>query len=103
MRCAGKVYRLQADTSGSAGREADGGNSGAGVSRNWGPASRAAAGGIDYAIDGNGDRKSTRLNSSHQIISYAVFCLKKKKERQQDISNEKRLEGRRMQGVTAHD
>src|SRR5258708_31575032 len=28
---------------------------------------------------GAGDRKSTRLNSSHQIISYAVFCLKKKK------------------------
>src|SRR5258708_14207657 len=28
------------------------------------------------------DRKSTRLNSSHQIISYAVFCLKKKKTRQ---------------------
>src|SRR5947208_12442275 len=27
-----------------------------------------------------GDRKSTRLNSSHQIISYAVFCLKKKSE-----------------------
>src|SRR5258708_17539268 len=27
------------------------------------------------------DRKSTRLNSSHQIISYAVFCLKKKKQR----------------------
>src|SRR5207244_12709521 len=26
----------------------------------------------------HGDRKSTRLNSSHQIISYAVFCLKKK-------------------------
>src|SRR5258708_31049758 len=26
----------------------------------------------------NTDRKSTRLNSSHQIISYAVFCLKKK-------------------------
>src|SRR5262245_65196088 len=29
-----------------------------------------------------GDRKSTRLNSSHLGISYAVFCLKKKKERQ---------------------
>src|SRR5258708_29176741 len=29
------------------------------------------------------DRKSTRLNSSHQIISYAVFCLKKKKTNQQ--------------------
>src|SRR5258708_16895068 len=28
---------------------------------------------------GTVDRKSTRLNSSHQIISYAVFCLKKKK------------------------
>src|SRR5947208_11368261 len=28
------------------------------------------------------DRKSTRLNSSHQIISYAVFCLKKKKEKE---------------------
>src|SRR5947208_9791519 len=27
------------------------------------------------------DRKSTRLNSSHQIISYAVFCLKKKRRR----------------------
>src|SRR5258708_26602269 len=29
--------------------------------------------------EGIQDRKSTRLNSSHQIISYAVFCLKKKK------------------------
>src|SRR2546430_12380069 len=28
-----------------------------------------------------GDRKSTRLNSSHSQISYAVFCLKKKKQR----------------------
>src|SRR5260221_10504765 len=27
-----------------------------------------------------GDRKSTRLNSSHTVISYAVFCLKKKKK-----------------------
>src|SRR5258708_25146234 len=37
-------------------------------------------------IEGTGilevrDRKSTRLNSSHQIISYAVFCLKKKKNK----------------------
>src|SRR3989454_3724466 len=29
------------------------------------------------------DRKSTRLNSSHLVISYAVFCLKKKKEKKQ--------------------
>src|SRR5258708_22244960 len=32
------------------------------------------------------DRKSTRLNSSHQIISYAVFCLKKKKENTSYVS-----------------
>src|SRR2546422_7029905 len=32
---------------------------------------------------GNRDRKSTRLNSSHGYISYAVFCLKKKKKQQQ--------------------
>src|SRR5438477_8783711 len=31
------------------------------------------------ALDVDGDRKSTRLNSSHMSISYAVFCLKKKK------------------------
>src|SRR5947208_11763322 len=44
------------------------------------------------------DRKSTRLNSSHQIISYAVFCLKKKKitsttrtSRLQEISTEHRV------------
>src|SRR2546426_9140733 len=35
-----------------------------------------------------GDRKSTRLNSSHLVISYAVFCLKKKKNRK-DISIKK--------------
>src|SRR2546429_6335650 len=32
------------------------------------------------------DRKSTRLNSSHGYISYAVFCLKKKKTRQRRVS-----------------
>src|SRR5437762_10695292 len=31
-------------------------------------------------LGGKLDRKSTRLNSSHRCISYAVFCLKKKKE-----------------------
>src|SRR2546422_6330753 len=31
-----------------------------------------------------GDRKSTRLNSSHGYISYAVFCLKKKKKKQDE-------------------
>src|SRR3712207_7923542 len=40
-----------------------------------------ASGESDHAVlrDGVGDRKSTRLNSSHANISYAVFCLKKKK------------------------
>src|SRR2546426_9303618 len=33
------------------------------------------------------DRKSTRLNSSHLVISYAVFCLKKKKKRQSNKMN----------------
>src|SRR5256885_11046303 len=32
------------------------------------------------ALDVERDRKSTRLNSSHLVISYAVFCLKKKKK-----------------------
>src|SRR5258708_18269850 len=35
------------------------------------------------------DRKSTRLNSSHQIISYAVFCLKKKKIKNEHNSSQK--------------
>src|SRR5947207_15566345 len=38
----------------------------------------AANGGPD--LHRHGDRKSTRLNSSHTVISYAVFCLKKKKK-----------------------
>src|SRR5437762_4751051 len=33
------------------------------------------------------DRKSTRLNSSHRCISYAVFCLKKKKKNEKRISD----------------
>src|SRR5438445_5843652 len=43
-----------------------------------------AAAGLDARAqhDGEEDRKSTRLNSSHANISYAVFCLKKKKKKQ---------------------
>src|SRR5947208_10009772 len=36
---------------------------------------------LEGAVGHVEDRKSTRLNSSHQIISYAVFCLKKKKNK----------------------
>src|SRR5256885_11407239 len=38
------------------------------------------------------DRKSTRLNSSHLVISYAVFCLKKKKKKRIDIVTEHNLD-----------
>src|SRR6266516_3359487 len=37
---------------------------------------------------GQGDRKSTRLNSSHRTISYAVFCLKKKKKKTNNIKQQ---------------
>src|SRR5256886_9125807 len=37
-----------------------------------------------WPADRNRDRKSTRLNSSHSQISYAVFCLKKKKKKRPD-------------------
>src|SRR5438132_3423900 len=36
-------------------------------------------------LEAGSDRKSTRLNSSHTVISYAVFCLKKKNTRATDI------------------
>src|SRR5438876_4535954 len=41
--------------------------------------------------DGAEDRKSTRLNSSHPSISYAVFCLKKKKKRQDNVIRTQKL------------
>src|SRR2546430_7075748 len=63
--------------------------------RHWRPARRPAPGGPAAfgrgaaraplraggvrSLHGGADRKSTRLNSSHSQISYAVFCLKKKK------------------------
>src|SRR5471030_3462489 len=40
------------------------------------------AAGLPVPLDAYQDRKSTRLNSSHLGISYAVFCLKKKKQKQ---------------------
>src|SRR5438132_10810024 len=44
------------------------------------PSRAPAAGGASR----EGDRKSTRLNSSHTVISYAVFCLKKKKKKKKE-------------------
>ena len=48
-----------------------------------------------YSLEGDRnfkspDRKSTRLNSSHQIISYAVFCLKKKKKEENKKTKKKK-------------
>src|SRR2546430_12534942 len=40
----------------------------------------------NFGADFSKDRKSTRLNSSHSQISYAVFCLKKKKKKNNDIN-----------------
>src|SRR5574337_1411871 len=40
---------------------------------------------------GGGDRKSTRLNSSHHSISYAVFCLKKKNKKQDIKTRERKI------------
>src|SRR5574341_1935290 len=45
----------------------------------WAPPSARPAGCRRRRSCRGADRKSTRLNSSHQLISYAVFCLKKKK------------------------
>src|SRR5262245_62436366 len=46
----------------------------------------AGGGGAGGGSAGGRDRKSTRLNSSHLGISYAVFCLKKKKKKKQKVS-----------------
>src|SRR2546427_7597662 len=40
-----------------------------------------------YSVFAGVDRKSTRLNSSHSQISYAVFCLKKKKKKNTSVIN----------------
>src|SRR5438045_4749525 len=45
-----------------------------------------AVGGSQAPSGGGQDRKSTRLNSSHLGISYAVFCLKKKKKKTNNIT-----------------
>src|SRR3989337_3168466 len=46
---------------------------------------------VEQARRGDGDRKSTRLNSSHGSISYAVFCLKKNKKNKQKLAHCRRL------------
>src|SRR6201989_3686521 len=55
----------------------------------------------DQALYRHEDRKSTRLNSSHVEISYAVFCLKKKKNRAIWVERRPRTTGASSQ-ITAH-
>src|SRR5438067_9026041 len=52
---------------------------------------RPGRGARDRPDPGQEDRKSTRLNSSHVSISYAVFCLKKKRKQYQAPCPRKRL------------
>src|SRR5437588_4173314 len=55
-----------------------GGSTGGSCRARWGPAASATTPKRARQLP---DRKSTRLNSSHTVISYAVFCLKKKKKK----------------------
>src|SRR2546422_2670277 len=55
--------------------------------RNIGATGRELAHPADRGAGPGRDRKSTRLNSSHGYISYAVFCLKKKKKKLQRQSH----------------
>src|SRR5207248_4489019 len=58
------------------------GQQGSGMCRKpFGKSRIRAAGGAPALVGQLEDRKSTRLNSSHRTISYAVFCLKKKKKK----------------------
>src|SRR2546422_5708265 len=53
----------------------------------------------EQAIEAHGDRKSTRLNSSHGYISYAVFCLKKKKKNDERLSRTTNYSARHVHGI----
>src|SRR3712207_8433947 len=82
MRGIVEVRRMPAEAAGSA-AQADGGPAhGAPEERRYAlerlPVALAPGDGVDVRLVA--DRKSTRLNSSHANISYAVFCLKKKKK-----------------------
>src|SRR5436190_7816001 len=58
--------------------------------RQRGPEQRLEPAGVLERPAGGRDRKSTRLNSSHTVISYAVFCLKKKKKQKTVLQQKQR-------------
>src|SRR5438132_9813851 len=68
-------------------------------------AAAAAGAGADSLVRrAPSDRKSTRLNSSHTVISYAVFCLKKKKKKRNKLihSNGKKITPKRTPNNQYH-
>src|SRR5436190_9794752 len=58
-------------------------------------------GGPDGLLRPGEDRKSIRLNSSHTVISYAVFCLKKKKKKKHEQQTKKKKKSKRVENKTA--
>src|SRR6266481_4785636 len=60
----------------------------------------------NFKLEGEGghcrDRKSTRLNSSHSSISYAVFCLKKKKDVRQHVADDAHVKDSQVAGDEQH-
>src|SRR2546430_7335775 len=74
----GQRYTGAVSGSVSPGGNATGAGSNFGTTFGFAPGTATPGGGINGS--GGADRKSTRLNSSHSQISYAVFCLKKKKK-----------------------
>src|SRR5436309_7723173 len=78
----------------------------AGRARGPRPARQAAGPGLRLAAIPAGraaaDRKSTRLNSSHVKISYAVFCLKKKKKINKRKQSHRRIKTHKTQRYTTH-
>src|SRR5499427_10348411 len=56
--------------------------------------------GLERVLQLPRDRKSTRLNSSHTVISYAVFCLKKKKKKKQPLLTKKTKKTKKQQKKT---
>src|SRR2546422_7306468 len=72
------LFRSEVETANEAANFFVGGSGGAAIL--WGGRRRFEIAAGEQRVKESGDRKSTRLNSSHGYISYAVFCLKKKKK-----------------------
>src|SRR5438132_9079390 len=81
------LFRSGGGGGGAAGNTGSGGNGGGSAGGTGGGVggSSAFGWGVTGGRASDSDRKSTRLNSSHTVISYAVFCLKKKNKHEKGI------------------